>query len=182
MHKLTSLQPVLSGHQENTFQYQLKKECAWPLFPEWLVGSWKVQLIIESVDNILRCNHSNQWNLFRQYFQILTLGIFQSKKVSTVELLSYDHLFYTTTLLLRPYIFHTQAQKSLSYFIILNTTLMQPPRYKEPGFYSPTVVALMGFYCTSPVHLSEKYWTEGSWFTHICTTRDASIINPDFYN
>ena len=160
----------------------LKEECAWPLFPEWLVGSWKVQLIIESVDNILRCNHSNQWNLFQQYFQILTLGIFQSKKVSTVELLSYDHLFYTTTSLLRPYIFHTQAQKSLSYFIILNTTLMQPPRYKEPGFYSPTVVALMGFYCTSPVHLSEKYWTEGSWFTHICTTRDASMINPDFYN
>ena len=127
----------ISGHLENTFQYLLKEECAWPLFPEWLVGSWKVHLIIESVDNILRCNHSNQWNLFRQYFQILTLGIFQSKKVSTVEplqSLSYDHLFYMTTSLLRPYIFLTQTQKSLSHFIILKTTLMQPPRYKDQGF------------------------------------------------
>ena len=86
------------------------------------------------LDNILQPNHSNQWNLFPQYFQILTLGIFQSEKVSTVEplqSLSYDHLF---CMLLRPYIFLTQTQKSLSHFIILKTTLMQPPRYNDQGF------------------------------------------------
>ena len=66
---------------------------------------------------------------FWQYFQILTLGIFQSKKFSTVEPLSYDHLFYTTTSLLRPYIFLTQTQKSPSHFIILKTMLMQSPHY-----------------------------------------------------
>ena len=128
----------------------LKEECAWPLFPERLVGSWKVHLTIESVDNILQPNHSNQWNLFSQYFQILTLGIFQSEKVSTVEplqSLSYDHLF---CMLLRPYIFLTQTQKSLSHFIILKTTLMQPPRYNDQGFIPLTVVALMGFYHTRP--------------------------------
>ena len=107
----------------------LKEECARPLFPEWLVGSWKVHLTIESVDNILRPNHSNQWNLFWQYSQILTLGIFQSKKFSTVEPLSYDHLFYTATSLLRPYIFLTQTQKSPRHFIILKTMLMQSPHY-----------------------------------------------------
>lgn len=71
---------------------------------------------------------------FQLYFQILTVGIFQSEKLSTVEPLSYDHFFYMTTSLLQPYIFLTQTQKSLSHFNILKTVLMQPPCYLDQGF------------------------------------------------
>lgn len=138
--------------QRTLSSIHIKEECVWPLFPEWLVGSWKVQLIIESVDNILQRNHSNQWNLFRQYFQILTLGIFQSKKVSTVEPCSpclmttslirppryYDHIFFDP---------NTKITESFYYFEdhVNATTLLL-----GPGFYSLTVVAFIGFYCTSP--------------------------------
>ena len=140
---------VLSGHPENTFQYLLKRGMCLTLISRMTGG------ILKSASNYWVCGQyptAQPFKSVKSFSAILSnldLGHL-SEKVSTVEplqSLSYDHLF---CMLLRPYIFLTQTQKSLSHFIILKTTLMQPPRYNDQGFIPLTVVALMGFYHTRP--------------------------------
>ena len=58
--------------------------------------------------------------------------------------LPYDHLIYTTTLLLQPYSFDPKLTNTKSYYYFedpVNTTTLLLP----PGFYGPVVVIFTGY-------------------------------------